>query len=71
MRHVFDRKKLIVAIQPLHINKLMMKLELTPHQQVTFWLTEPNVDRLLKIRDIAGIDPLDYMQEAGPRYKKK
>ena len=70
-RYIFDKESFIKAIQPLHINKLFAKMELTPSQMVTFWLTEPSVEKILKIKKITGIDPLKYVKEGGPRYKKK
>jgi hypothetical protein len=70
-RFIWNKEKFIKEIQPLHINKLFVKMELTPSQMVTFWLTEPSVEKMLKIRKICKIDPLDYVVEGGPRYKKK
>lgn len=70
-RYVFDKSKLIKACQPKKFTQVMYDMGMSPSQMITFWYTEPDPEKMLKLRSVTGLNPLDYLIEAGPRYKKK
>jgi len=70
-RYVFDKTRLIKACQPKNFNQVMYDMGMTPSQMITFWYTEPDPNKMLQLRKVTGLDPLEYLIETGPRTKKK
>lgn len=60
--YIWDKPRLIQALQPRKLTDVLYEMRLTPSQMQTWWSAQPDVGKMVKLREVTGLNPLDFVK---------